>query len=118
MNEVLLEVLGYLGSLLLHTLGIIAVCGLAVNGCSRVFARLLGLDSGLLFDVTAVLGTPVHELGHAVMCPLFGHRIRAMKLWNPRKAAGLYGYVEHTYNPKNLWARNLRGYLMIPLIIV
>lgn len=105
MNEVILEVLGYLGTLLLQTLGMITVCGLAVNACSNAFARLLGLGSGVFFDATAVLGTPVHELGHAMMCPLFGHRIRSMRLWNPGKKGGVYGYVEHTYNPKNLWAR-------------
>lgn len=105
MNEVILGVLRYLCTLLLQTLGIVTVCGLAVNACSNAFARLLGLGSGAFFDVTAVLGTPVHELGHAMMCPLFGHRIRSVRLWNPCKTGGVYGYVEHTYNPKNLWAR-------------
>lgn len=105
MDKMILEVLRYFCILLLQTLGIVTVCGLAVNACSNAFARLLGLGSGVLFDVTAVLGTPVHELGHAMMCPLFGHRIRSIKLWNPGKSGGVYGYVEHTYNPKNLWAR-------------
>lgn len=98
------EYLLYVVRLLALTLGTVMICGLAVHLCAKLFSKLLGVASGRVFDVTAVIGTPVHELGHAAMCLLFGHRIQAIKLWSPGASDGVYGYVEHSYNRKNLWA--------------
>ncbi len=105
MGEFLLGLLLYYLKLLAMTLGTIVLCGLAVQLLSRAFARLVGSKSGLFFGITSVIGTPVHELGHAVMCLLFGHKIEDIKLWSPTAADGLYGYVQHSYNRKNAWAR-------------
>ena len=105
MNSFFLDLLLYLGNLLLLTLGVFVVCGFAVRFCARAFSMLLGSGSGTVFDLTSVIGTPIHEIGHAVMCPLFGHRITSVKLWAPRAENGVYGYVEHAYNRKNPWAR-------------
>ena len=99
------EFLKYYGMTLLLTLGTIVLCGFAVRLCAAAFARLMGSPSGAVFDITAVIGTPVHELGHAMMCPLFGHKVESMRLWCPRAENGVYGYVNHSYNRKNLWAR-------------
>lgn len=86
-------------------LGVIAACGLAVGLLSRIFGFLtIGRSGRRIFDLTAILGTPVHELGHAVMCLLFAHRITGIKLWDPKAEDGTYGYVEHNYSRKNLWA--------------
>lgn len=100
----ILDFLSYVGRLLLLTLGTVTLCGLAVELCSRAFIRLSQGRSDTVFDVTAVIGTPVHELGHAVMCLLFAHRIVKVKLWSPRARNGVYGYVEHSYNRRNPWA--------------
>ena len=93
-----LELVGYL-------LGVAAICGLAVELLSRLFGWLVGKRAGLLFGLTSFLGTPVHELGHAVMCLLFAHQITGIKLWDPSAKDGTYGYVEHSYSKKNFWAR-------------
>ena len=94
----------YCGQLFALTLGVLLICGLAVGLSARLFAKLLGGGSGAVFDVTSLIGTPIHELGHAVMCVLFGHRIRRVKLWTPNPENGVYGYVEHSFNKKNPWA--------------
>ncbi len=104
MPEQLLSILLYFLSLIPLTLGTVVICGFAVRLCSRLFAYLSGTAAGKIFDITSVIGTPVHECGHALMCLLFGHKITAIKLWSPGKD-GTYGYVEHRYNRKNLWAR-------------
>lgn len=105
MNSFVLETIFYILRLLALTLGTLVACGFAVRLCATVFSRLLGCHSGNVFDVTAVVGTPVHELGHAVMCILFCHRITDICLWSPSARDGVYGYVEHSYNRKNIWAR-------------
>lgn len=102
---VVVEFLLYWLKLLVGTLGLFVVCGLLIHLISHWFARLIGFGSKGWFYATSVIGTPVHELGHAVMCKLFGHRITRMKLWNPKPDNGVYGFVEHSYSRKNVWAK-------------
>ena len=105
MSDLIFAFLKYFGGLILLTLGTVVVCGLAVRLCAKAFSRLMGSPSGLIFDVTSIIGTPIHEMGHAMMCPLFGHKIEKMCLWSPRAENGVYGYVNHSYNRKNIWAK-------------
>jgi hypothetical protein len=63
-------------------------------------ARRFGWNSVL---ATGWLGASVHELSHAALCPLFGHRIDELALFKPDKKSGRLGYVKHSYNPRNPW---------------
>lgn len=62
---------------------------------------------GPKFDmyITAWIGTPIHELGHAIFCVIFGHKITAIKLFSPNSQNGTLGYVNHSYNTRNPWHR-------------
>jgi len=99
------EFLLYFLQTVLLSLGVPVLCGFAVRLCAKAFSALIGRGSDSVLDITSVIGTPVHELGHALMCPLFGHKIHKMKLWSLRAQNGVYGFVEHTYNKRNFWAR-------------
>ncbi|MFC1813660.1 M50 family metallopeptidase [Thermodesulfobacteriota bacterium] len=58
--------------------------------------RLMGRNLYLgLFDW---LGTIVHELGHAMMCVIFGHSINEIVLFNPDPDSRTLGYVNHNWN--------------------
>ena len=95
----------YIGQLLGLTLGVMAVCGLVAWFARQVFMFLVGDSATPVFYASSVVGTPVHELGHALMCIPFAHRITDMKLLQfPKGRSRTLGYVEHTHNRKNLWA--------------
>lgn len=88
--------------ILFCTLGGILVCGLVVGLCQKMFCALMGHGFGRVFVIgTSIIGTPVHELGHAAMCLLFGHKITEMSLWQPWSKDGNLGFVTHRFNPKN-----------------
>ncbi len=48
------------------------------------------------------LGTAVHETGHAMFCPLFGHRVTAFRPFSPDPRTGVLGYVEHEWNRRSV----------------
>lgn len=58
--------------------------------------------SGRLIYISAWIGTPVHELSHALCCVLFGHKIQQIVLFNPDRR-GTLGYVTHSYDNRRLW---------------
>ena len=78
MDKIIPEFFLYLGNLLLLTLGVVVVCGLLAWLAERLFIRLSGI--GKFVYVSSLVGTPVHELGHAIMCVIFTHRITEMRL--------------------------------------
>jgi hypothetical protein len=51
----------------------------------------------------AWLGTPLHELGHALFCVIFRHRIVEIEFFKPDPVTGTLGYVYHKWNPANPW---------------
>lgn len=92
-------------TVILCTVGVTVVCGLAVCLCSFLFRKLCGDGFGYAAVIaTSVIGTPVHELSHALMCLLFAHRIEHIRLWKPNNEDGRLGFVDHSYNPKNPYA--------------
>ena len=93
----------FLGALW-YTLGAILICGTAVSLCRFLFIRMMGRGFGRgVVLATSMVGTPIHEMGHALMCILFGHRITAISLWQPLSDDGNLGYVTHAYRKKNLY---------------
>lgn len=95
----LLQIVVLLGPLLLASLASHLIS-------RRVESLLVALVSPKLYLYTlGWLGTPVHELGHALMCKLFGHRVDEVKLFQPDSATGHIGFVRHSYNRRNLYHR-------------
>jgi hypothetical protein len=83
---------GLILALLIH------LVGEAVQNCAvTVLGRqiwLYGLKS---------LGTTIHELGHALACLVFGHKIDRIELFTPDMSAGTLGRVEYTLNSRNIY---------------
>ena len=89
----------------LYPLAPILICGYLAWVCLQLYVRLLGRGGYQIRMATSLIGTPVHELGHAMMCPLFGHRIVEMVLWQYGTDDGHQGYVSHTHDHSNLYQR-------------
>jgi hypothetical protein len=76
------------------------ILGLLENRANFYVQRAFG-RKGIL--VTAWIGTPIHELGHLLMCYIFRHRINKFKLFDSKAKDGVLGYVNHGWNPKSLY---------------
>lgn len=84
--------------------GIIILVGLFLgilrNNSIRNFQRSFGSKAVM---VTGVIGVPIHELSHAFLALIFGHRINEIKLLQEPDANGVLGYVNHSYNTRSIY---------------
>ncbi len=81
------------------------VCGFVAGLSEKLFLKMTRRCGRGLVMLTSIIGTPIHELGHAMMCFPFGHKIKKICLWDPKAKNGVLGYVNHKYNKKNIWHR-------------
>jgi len=106
-----MDFLVFIKDLLLATLGQMAtlflgffIFGLLIHFISQLTFKSLANAFGPWGTYfVAWLGTPVHELGHALFCLIFMHKIEEIRFFKPDKNTGTLGYVYHKWNPKNPW---------------
>lgn len=103
---------------ILCTAGLFCIFGGAIAVCNRLFYSSIGNKSKVLCYATGFIGTPIHELSHALMCLIFGHKIIEIKLFQINSADGVLGYVKHSYNPKNIYQRVGNFFIGIAPVIV
>jgi len=89
---------------LFFTIGPIAALGLIVALTNKAFFKSVGYKFGrIICMTTGFIGVPIHEIGHAIFCLIFRHKITEIKLYQPNSVDGTLGYVNHRYNPKNIY---------------
>ena len=88
---------------LLSTAGIIFLFGWIIALLRHGFCRVTGRGGPVILLITGIIGTPIHELSHALMCLIFGHKITDMQLYDPSAEDGTLGYVSHTYRKRNVY---------------
>ena len=76
--------------------------GFIIALINRLFYHIAGATRGVVYG-TAFIGTPIHELSHALFCIIFMHKIHEIKLFQ-MDDSGVLGYVTHSWNKKNLYA--------------
>ncbi len=74
----------------------------------RRLAERFGWNSVLW---TGWLGTPIHELSHALMCRVFHHRIDEIALFEPDQRSGRLGFVRHSFKSGN-WYQELGNFFI------
>ncbi len=103
----------------IFTIGIIVLFGFLIALCNRTFYRNMSRLGMPLCYITGFIGTPMHELAHALMCLIFGHKIVDMKLFQIGDEDGTLGYVSHSFNPKN-WYQQIGNFFIgvAPIIVI
>jgi hypothetical protein len=106
-----MDVLIFLRDLLAATFGQLVslfagifIFGTIIHFVSHITFKSLerGFGRGGVYAV-AWLGTPVHELGHALFCVIFLHRIDEIAFFKPEPNTGTLGYVNHRWSRWNPW---------------
>ena len=87
---------------LVYFVGVVFLLGFLISLLNRFFYSMCNHSRTVCY-ATGVIGTPVHELSHALMAFVFGHKIEEIKLFQIDDESGVLGYVRHSYNKKNLY---------------
>lgn len=73
----------------------------------RIFAKTLGSKTEVY--LTGWIGTPIHELSHALFCLIFRHKINDIKLFNTK--SDTIGYVLHSYDSRS-WYQQIGNFFI------
>lgn len=96
----------HVGIQLLACVGIFFVFGFILSKIQTTinnqYRRVFGWK-GILW--TAWIGTPIHELSHAIVAWLFHHTIHHISLFSPNEETGGLGHVDHSFQRFSVWQR-------------
>ena len=96
---------------------VLSICVHFTSSCiEREGIRVFGMH--IYLYLFAWLGTICHELGHAVFCVIFRHKINEIKFFSPNGSNGTLGHVNHSYEPKNIYQSSGNFFIGIGPIIL
>ena len=100
-GQVLWQTILFLLIGVLPWIAVALVMQLLSNSIRKSLAKIFGIQGYIYLTAPGVM---IHEIGHAVFCLIFRHKIVEMKLFSPEED-GTLGYVNHSYNPKSFYQR-------------
>lgn len=87
---------------LIYFVGYIFIVGFIISLLNRLFYMIVKQKKVFCY-ATGLIGTPIHELSHALFCLIFFHKIEEIKLFQIDEESGVLGYVNHSYHKKNIY---------------
>ncbi|KRW83690.1 hypothetical protein [Marinobacter sp. P4B1] len=87
----------------LTLLTIVAAPALTLYAANELWYRACGLYGYKTELITGCVGTPIHEISHAVAVKLFGMSIHDIALYQPDPQSRTLGYVVYAYQPGSVW---------------
>ena len=106
------------GAQILSTIGIIYLSGVIIYCLRRIFVNMAGELGTAVELATSIVGTPVHESGHAIFCLIFGHKILEFKPYKPNPQDGMLGYVCHVWDKTNWYQKAGNFFIGVAPIIL
>ena len=100
-GQVLWQTILFLLIGVLPWIAVALVMQLLSNSIRKSLAKIFGIQGYIYLTAPGVM---IHEIGHAVFCLIFRHKIVEMKLFSPEED-GTLGYVNHSYNPNSFYQR-------------
>jgi len=100
------------------TVGLLALAGWIISIFNQLFYKNMGFLGRPICYITGIIGTPIHEGAHALMCLIFGHKILEIKFFQMSSDDGTLGYVKHSYNPNSVYQKIGNFFIGIAPIIV
>lgn len=82
-------------------LGLLLVPSLVIWMWEKLVSRM-SMMAWAVYRATGIIGTPIHEMAHALTCLLFGLRITSISLYSPNVITGSMGFVRFRYSPGNI----------------
>lgn len=87
---------------LIYFVFFIFIVGFIIALLNRLFYMIVKQKRSICY-ATGFIGTPIHEMSHALFCLIFFHKIKEIKLFQIDEESGVLGYVNHSYNRKNIY---------------
>lgn len=98
-------------------IGLVYLVGYVISLINSLFYKVTGYSKFAIY-ATGFIGTPVHELSHLAMCLVFLHKINEVKFFQINDKDGVLGYVNHSWNPKNIYQQIGNYFIGIAPIVV
>jgi hypothetical protein len=92
---------GIVGALLqlVKVIGVPVLASLALWAANELYYRAFGSYRYKAILVSGSIGTPVHELSHAITAMAFGMKVTGIRFYCPDPQSQTLGYVSYRYNP-------------------
>lgn len=66
------------------------------------FMHRMSVNTRRVYRLSGLIGVPIHELAHALVCIVFGMRITRISFYQANQASGTMGFVDFRYSPYSL----------------